>query len=264
MNPMSPIPEVITVSNRRLFLASLLGSVGVAAMASPASAAARECVLIVLTNTAVVPGSNRRTGVWASEYTEPFEVFRRAGYEVVVASPAGGPSPVDPRSGSEDQVKRLPEAWQAMQNTKRLADLRADDYVAVFLAGGHGTMWDFPDNADLARIVAAMFERDRPLGAVCHGPAGLLGARKSDGTPWIAGRRVNGFTNAEEAAAGMTRVVPFLLEDRLRAAGGRFEGGGVFARHVVVDGNLITGQNPASSIAVAEAMTTQLQRRAAR
>lgn len=249
---------------RRSFIAKVLGSAIAVAMALPARASGRERVLIVLTNTAVVPGSNRRTGVWASEYTEPFEVFRRAGYEVVVASPAGGPSPVDPRSGSEDQVKRLPEAWQAMQSTKRLADLRADDFAAVFLAGGHGTMWDFPDSPDLARIVAATLERDRPLGAVCHGPAGLLGARKTDGTAWIAGRRVNGFTNAEEAAAGMTRVVPFLLEDRLRAVGGRFEGGGVFSRYVVVDGNLVTGQNPASSIAVAEAMTAQLQRRAVR
>lgn len=249
---------------RRSFVTNVFGSAFLATMALPAQAAGRERVLIVLTNTAVVPGSNRRTGVWASEYTEPFEVFRRAGYEVVVASPAGGPSPVDPRSGSDEQVKRLPEAWQAMQSTKRLSDLRADDYVAVFLAGGHGTMWDFADSPDLARIVAATFERDRPLGAVCHGPAGLLGARKADGTPWVAGRRVNGFTNAEEAAAGMTRVVPYLLEDRLRAAGGRFENAGVFARHVVVDGNLITGQNPASSIAVAEAMMAQLQQRAAR
>lgn len=221
-------------------------------------------MLIALINTAVVPGRTRRTGVWASEYTEPVKVFRRAAHEVVVASPAGGQSPVDPRLGSEDQVKLLPEAWQAMQSTTRLADLRADDFAAVFLAGGHGTMWDFPDSPDLARIVAATLERDRPLGAVCHGPAGLLGARKSDGTAWIAGRRVNGFTNAEEAAAGLARAVPFLLEDRLRAAGGRFESGGVFGRYVVVDGNLVTGQNPAPSIAVAEAMTAQLQRRAVR
>lgn len=242
---------------RRSFAVGVLGTaVGsiAAAFAVPARASGRERVLIVLTNTALVPGSNRRTGVWASEYTEPFEVFRRAGYELVAASPAGGPAPVDPRSGSDDQVRRLPDAWQAMQSTKRLADLRADDFAAVFLAGGHGTIWDFTDSPDLSRIVAATFERKRPLGAVCHGPAGLLGARKADGTYWIAGLRVNGFTNDEEAAAGMARVVPFLLEDRLRAAGGRFENGGVFARHVVVDGNLVTGQNPASSIAVAEAM----------
>ncbi|MCU0968921.1 MAG: type 1 glutamine amidotransferase domain-containing protein [Rubrivivax sp.] len=251
------------MGTRRRFVATVCGA-ALVAFAATVRAQQRQRVLIVLTNTAVVPGSSRRTGVWASEYTEPFEVFSRAGYEVHVASPAGGPSPVDPRSGSEDQVRRLPEAWQAMQQTRRLADLRAEDYAAVFLAGGHGTMWDFPDSAELASLVAAMFERDRPLGAVCHGPAGLLGARKADGTPWIAGRRVNGFTNAEEAAAGMTRVVPFLLEDRLRAAGGRFESGGVFARHVVVDGNLVTGQNPASSIAVAEAMVEQLQRRDSR
>lgn len=208
--------------------------------------------MIVLTNTAKVPGSGRATGVWASEYTDPYGVFSRAGFEVHVYSPLGGVAPIDPRSGSTEQVKAIPSAWQKMQATRPLTDARIDDYDAVFLAGGHGTMWDFPEDPALRKIVEHAFERGLPLGAVCHGPAGLLSARRTDGAFWIAGRRVNGFTNAEEQAAGMTAIVPFLLEDRLRAAGARFESSGVFSRHVAVDGALVTGQNPASADAVAE------------
>jgi putative intracellular protease/amidase len=226
-----------------------------------ANAAARERVLIVLTNTAKVPGTERATGVWASEYTDPWRVFSDAGYEVHVASPRGGVGPIDPRSGSGDSVKRIPAAWAAMQATRPLAELKSADYAAVFLSGGHGTMWDFPDDPNLRRIVEETLGRSAPVGAVCHGPAGLLSARKADGTPWVAGRRVNGFTNLEEAAAGMKSVLPFLLEDRLRALGGRFESAGVFQRHVAVDGALVTGQNPASSTAVAEAMLELLRKR---
>lgn len=225
-----------------------------------AKPAGRERVLIVLTNTAKVPGTQRPTGLWVSEYTDPWRVFSEAGYEVNVASPRGGASPIDPRSGSEDSVKRIPQAWAAMQATRPLAEVKSADYAAVFLSGGHGTMWDFPDDLNLRRIIEEQLGRGAPLGAVCHGPAGLLSARKADGTPWIAGRRVNGFTNLEEAAAGMKSVVPFLLEDRLRALGGRFESSGVFQRHVAVDGALVTGQNPASSTAVAEAMLEILRK----
>lgn len=218
-------------------------------------------VLIVLTNTAQVPGSSRPTGVWASEYTDPYQVFTRAGFEVQVASPKGGKAPVDPRSGSESQVQRLPSAWQKMQNTLPLSQVNLKDYAAIFLAGGHGTMWDFPNHAVLGRLVGEALATNRLVGAVCHGPAGLIGARLPDGTPVLAGRRVNGFTNAEERAAGMTDVVPFLLEDGLRQAGGRFESGGVFQNFMVEDRGLITGQNPASADAVAERMVVVLKER---
>lgn len=186
-----------------------------------ANAAGRERVLIVLTNTAKVPGTERATGIWASEFTDPWRVFSEAGYEVHVASPRGGIGPIDPRSGSADSVKRIPEAWAAMQATRPLAELKSGDYATVFLSGGHGTMWGFPDDPNLRRIVEETLGRSAAVGAVCHGPAGLLSARKADGTPWVAGRRINGFTKLEEAAAGMKSVVPFLLEDRLRALGGR-------------------------------------------
>jgi putative intracellular protease/amidase len=148
-----------------------------------------------------------------------------------------------------------------MQNTLPLGQLALDAYAAIFLAGGHGTMWDFPNNPALGRLVGGALDTNRPVGAVCHGPAGLIGARLSDGTPVLADRRVNGFTNAEERAAGMTHVVPFLLEDSLRQAGGRFEAGGVFQNFMVEDRGLITGQNPASADAVAERMVEVLKER---
>ena len=239
---------------RRTYLETLVLVCTVAVLGWPTTAPAeqKKRVMIVLTNTAKVPGTGQPTGVWASEYTDPYEVFSKAGFEVHVYSPLGGMAPIDPRSGSAERVKAIPSAWQKMQATKRLTDVRLDDYAAVFLAGGHGTMWDFPQDPALQKIVENAFERGLPLGAVCHGPAGLLSARKANGTFWISGRSINGFTNAEERAAGMTSVVPFLLEDRLRSAGGRFESAGVFARHLAVDGTLVTGQNPASADAVAE------------
>ena len=220
-------------------------------------------VLIVLTNTAKVPGSDRPTGVWASEYTVPYQVFSKAGFEVHVASPKGGKAPVDPRSGSEASVKRLASAWEKMHDTRALGAVKLQDYAGIFLAGGHGTMWDFPDHPVLTALVSEAIATNRPVGAVCHGPAGLLGAKGPDGRPLVAGRKVNGFTNAEERAANMTAVVPFLLEDRLRQAGGIFESGGVFQRFVVEDRGLITGQNPASADAVAERMVEVLKGRVA-
>lgn len=221
-------------------------------------------ILIVLTNTASVPGSDRPTGVWASEYTYPYQVFRKAGFEVHVASPLGGKSPVDPRSGSEASVKRVPSAWEKMQDTRALASVKAHDYAGIFLAGGHGTMWDFPGHPVLTALVSEAIASNRPVGAVCHGPAGLLGAKGPDGRPLVAGRKVNSFTNAEERAAGMANVVPFLLEDRLRQDGGLFESGGVFQHFFVEDRGLITGQNPASADAVAERMVELLAGRVAR
>jgi putative intracellular protease/amidase len=150
-------------------------------------------------------------------------VFSEAGYGVQVASPRGGIGPIDPRSGSAGSVECIPAAWAAVKATWPLAESRSGDCAAVFLRGGHGTISDFPDDPDLRRIVEETLGRSAPVGAVCHGPAGLLSARKADGRPWAGGRRVNGFTKLEEAAAGMKSVVPFLLEDRLRALGGRFE-----------------------------------------
>jgi putative intracellular protease/amidase len=135
----------------------------------------------------------------------------------------------------------------ASRATQPIAKVQFEPYAGVFLPGGHGTMWDFPDNSALAKLVGEAVEAGVPVGSVCHGPAGLISARRKDGQSIVAGRRINGFTNAEESAAGMTKVVPFLLETRLRELGGRFENAEVFAAFAVRDGALITGQNPASS-----------------
>ncbi len=163
--------------NRRQWIGSVSGLVCLAGSGLPVlglAAVSTERVMIVLTNTARVPGSDRPTGVWASEYTDPYQVFTRAGYEVHVYTPRGGVAPIDPRSGSADRVKAIPSAWDKMQSTRPLAQARLDDYAAVFLAGGHGTMWDFRDAPALKAIVEGAFLRELPLGAVCHGPAGLL------------------------------------------------------------------------------------------
>ncbi|MBX9945831.1 MAG: type 1 glutamine amidotransferase domain-containing protein [Reyranella sp.] len=228
-----------------------LGALAIAATAtpslSPARAQRRERLLVVLTSTGRIPGSDRPTGLWWSEFAEPFDIFRKAGFDVDVASTRGGAVPVDPRSGGEARARNDVEAWNVSRTTSDVGKARLDDYAGIFLPGGHGTMWDFPGNAALAALVGGAIDRGVPVGSVCHGPAGLVSARDKAGKSVVAGRRVNGFTDAEEAAAGMTSVVPFLLETRLRELGGRFEGAGVFAPFAVRDGALITGQNPASS-----------------
>lgn len=212
----------------------------------PSSAGASR-ILIVMTSIGKVPGSDRPTGLWWSEFSEPYAIFKQAGFDIDVASIAGGPVPVDPRSGGEARAKRDSEAWTASRATRPVDKVRLEPYVGVFLPGGHGTMWDFPDNPALANLVGDAVESGVPVGSVCHGPAGLIGARRKDGQPVVAGRRVNGFTNAEERAAGMTDVVPFLLETRLRELGGLFENAGVYAAFAIRDEALVTGQNPASS-----------------
>lgn len=204
-------------------------------------------ILIVMTSTGKVPGSDRPTGLWWSEYSEPLRLFKTAGFSVDVASINGGPVPIDPRSGGESRAQQDVAAWTASRSTIGISSLSPDTYLGVFLPGGHGTMWDFPENPALAKLISRSFAANIPIGSVCHGPAGLLGARRPDGRPIVEDRRVNGFTNAEEAAAGMTGVVPFLLQTRLQELGGRFEHAAVFAPFAVSDGNLITGQNPASS-----------------
>lgn len=241
---------------RSIFILLMISFAGISSVADADALPNR--VLIILTNTAEVPGTDRPTGVWASEYTHPYQVFTNAGFEVDVASPKGGRSPVDPRSGSDAFVKNIPSAWEKMQNTKRLEDLAVNDYAAIFLAGGHGTMWDFPDNPVLSKWISEAVAAGRIVGAVCHGPAGLIGAKAPDGSPLLSGRRANGFTNAEERAAGMTEVVPFLLEDRMRDMGALFEAGPVFQRFMVEDRGVITGQNPASAEAVAARMVELL------
>lgn len=218
-------------------------------------------VLIVTTSHGELGASGERTGLWLEELAAPYWVFRDAGFDVEVASMAGGAIPIDPRSQEGDEATKPDNARflgdrraaETLKQSKALAQVADGDYDVLFLPGGHGTMWDMPANATLARAVGRAYDHGRIVAAVCHGPAGLVGAKRSDGKPVVAARKVSAFTNAEEANVGLGDTVPFLLESRLRELGAIFEASPPFRPHVVRDGNLVTGQNPQSSQAVAQA-----------
>lgn len=217
-------------------------------------------ILIIVTSNARMGEHAKPTGLWAEELAVPYYALLDAGAEVEIASPRGGQVPLDPGSlkpaGQNDPaVERLladPVAMDRLAHSRVVAELDASRFDAVFFPGGHGTMWDLPLDAGVTRAVEAAFAADKVIAAVCHGPAGLVTARRPDGQSILAGRRVNGFTDAEEAAAGLDQVVPFKLESRMRELGGRFESGPLWQPYAVTDGRLVTGQNPASSRLVAE------------
>ncbi len=210
-------------------------------------------LLMIMTSNGTLGDSGRPTGVWVEEVCVPLKAFRDAGFTVSAASPMGGRPPVDPRSAAFD-TSTVPdlEAW--LDGTGPLADVDPGRYAAVFLVGGHGTMWDFPGNAELSRVVAAVASRG-VVSAVCHGPAGLIGVTSPDGKPLIAGRTVTAFSDAEEDAAGTRDASPFSLQEELASLGAIVEVAAPFTENVRRDGNLVTGQNPMSSAAVAKAVT---------
>jgi putative intracellular protease/amidase len=227
-------------------------------------------VLILLTSHDVLGDTGELTGFWLEEFAAPYFVFLDAGFEIAIASPKGGQPPIDPKSAlpqwQTDDTRRFEDDASAraqLAQTLRIDQVDADDYDALFVPGGHGPMWDYPDNAALAALVSDFDRQGKPIGAVCHGPAALLAATQSGGRPLVAGRSLTAFTNTEEAAVGLSDVVPFLLESRLHALGARIVAAPDFAPHVVVDGNLITGQNPASSAPAAQALIERLGLRAA-
>lgn len=229
-------------------------------------------ILFVLTSHTKLGDTGRKTGFYFEELAAPYWTLADAGHEVTLASTKGGTVMADPASLDEDpgarpaSVRRYlddPRAMAQLQATFAIADVDPSDYDAVFLPGGHGAMWDFPENADLARAVGAIWEAGGVVGAVCHGPAGLVGAKRGDGRPLVEGLRVNAFTDSEEKAMELASVVPFLLESRLRTLGAEFEGGDDFTEHAVRDGRLATGQNPMSSEKVARLMLEALETRQA-
>lgn len=223
-------------------------------------------ILIVTTSHGMLGATGKATGLWLEELAAPYWVFRDAGCEVDIVSMAGGKVPLDPRSTESSaaptpSMTRFlgdPRAKATIENTPALRDVATETYDAIFLPGGHGTMWDLPANEHLGAAVARAYDEGRVVAAVCHGPAGLVGAVRADGKALVGARRVTAFTNAEEAAVGLTDTVPFLLESRLRELGAIFECAGTFKPFVVRDGNLVTGQNPQSSSAVAKAVLEAL------
>lgn len=218
-------------------------------------------IIFIVTGHAQLGDTGKPTGVWLEEVTTPYYAFTDAGYHVVVVSPEGGAMPIDPRSVQGDavteSVKRFQEderAQQVFANTHPIGRLMGETADAVFLPGGHGPMFDLATNEDVGMIVARHYALGKPIGAICHGPAGLITATDEYGGWIFKDKQITGFTNSEEAAVGLTDAVPFLLEDKLVALGGKFESADDFQPNVVVDGKLVTGQNPASAAGTAEAL----------
>ncbi|MFD8412089.1 type 1 glutamine amidotransferase domain-containing protein [Streptomyces sp. NPDC059650] len=212
-------------------------------------------------------GSKHPTGFWAEEAVAPYEVFTRAGHEVVVATPGGVVPTVDRASlapefnGGQEGADRIAAALGSitpLQKPLKLEEIDLGDYDAVFYPGGHGPMEDLAVDAVSGRLLAAALASGKPLGVVCHAPAALLAARNADGSSPFTGRRLTGFTNAEETQAGLADRAKWLLQDRLVELGADFQEGEPWAPHVVVDGNLVTGQNPASSAPLAQELLTKL------
>ena len=223
-------------------------------------------VLMVLTSHDRLGETGKPTGFWLEEFAAPYYVLRDAGVEITLASPRGGQPPIDPKSNEPDaetpamkRFKADPEAQRALASTARLSTVSADDFDAVFYPGGHGPLWDLAEDRSSIALIERLYAAGKPVAAVCHGPAVLRHAKAPDGDPLVKGKRVTGFANTEEAAAGLTDVVPFLVEDALKAAGGRYSKAEDWAAHTAVDGNLITGQNPASSESTAKALVERLE-----
>jgi len=218
-------------------------------------------ILMVLTSHDRLGTTGRKTGFWLEEFAAPYYVFKDAGATITLASPKGGQPPLDPKSAEKDfqtpateRFNNDPTAQAALARTVPLKTVVASDYDAIFYPGGHGPLWDLAEDRDSIGLIEAMHRTGKPVAAVCHGPGVLRHARSADGTPLVQGKGVTGFTNSEEAAVGLTEVVPFLVEDELRKAGGKFCKGADWQPHVITAGNLITGQNPASSEPVARAL----------
>ncbi len=218
-------------------------------------------VLIVLTSHSTLGNTGEKTGFWLEEFAAPYYALKNAGAAITLASPKGGQPPLDPKSDKPENqteaTKRFgndPAAQAALADTRKLAEVSANDFDAVFYPSGHGPMWDVPDNATSIALIEAFVKADKPVAAVCHAPGALVNVRGKDGEYLVNGKRVAGFTNTEEAAVGLTKVVPFLLEDRLKERGGVFSKGVDWAPYVQVDGKLVTGQNPASSAPAAKAL----------
>ena len=211
-------------------------------------------ILVVLTSHDTLGDTGKKTGFWLEELASPYYAFVDAGHQVTLATPKGGQPPLDPKSAAPDAqtaaTKRFeadPAAQKALASTRALHDVRESDFDALFFPGGHGPMWDLATDDFVAKIASRFYGANKPVGAVCHGPAALTRAIDSRGEPIVKGKRVTGFSDTEEEAVGLTKVVPFLLEGRLKELGGTYERGADWGSFVVTDGRLVTGQNPASS-----------------
>lgn len=221
-------------------------------------------ILMVFTSHDILGKTGRKTGFWLEEGAAPYYVFRDAGVELTLVSPKGGQPPVDPKSDlPENQTEAMSRfkqdaaAQEVFANTGLLKEARAEDFDAVFYPGGHGPMWDLAEDLDSIALIEAFYTAGKPVAAVCHAP-GVLHRVTIDGEPLVKGKRVTGFANSEEEAVQLTHVVPFLVEDELKRLGGLYEKAANWESFAITDGRLITGQNPASSTAGAQALVKLL------
>ena len=224
-------------------------------------------ILFVLTSHDRLGDTGHKTGFWLEEFAAPYYVFKDAGAAITLASPAGGQPPLDPKSDEPDaqtaateRFRQDVQAQAALAATVPLAQVDAADFDAVFYPGGHGPLWDLANDPASIALLEAFERAGKPLGLVCHAPGALVKVRAANGLPLVAGRRVTGFTNSEEAAVGLSAVVPFLIEDEFIRLGGHYQKGPDWQAHVVTDGRLVTGQNPGSSEGVAQALLSLLAR----
>lgn len=222
-------------------------------------------ILMVLTSHDQLGNTGQKTGFWLEEFAAPYYVFKDAGADITLASPKGGQPPIDPKS--DDPGAQTDATWRfqgdatakaVLASTLTLDQVKADDFDAIFYPGGHGPLWDLAEDKRSVALIEQFDRAGKPVAAVCHAPAVFRHARGADGQPLVKGKEVTGFTNSEEEAVQLTKVVPFLVEDMLKADGGHFTRGDDWASHVVVAGRLVTGQNPASSEAAAEALVKLL------
>jgi putative intracellular protease/amidase len=226
-------------------------------------------IVMVLTSHDQLGNTGRKTGFWLEEFAAPYFVFRDAGVELTLASPKGGQPPVDPKSDlPENQTpamarfKQDTAAQKALSQTVKLADVRAEDFDTIFYVGGHGPMWDLAESPVSIALIESFYNSGKPVALVCHSP-GVLHRVTYQGAPIVKGKRVTGFTNGEEEEVQLTKVVPFLVEDELKRLGAIFEKVPNWQPFSIVDGRLITGQNPASSTGAAKALLNLVTQRAA-
>ena len=223
-------------------------------------------ILMVLTSHDQLGTTGKKTGFWLEEFAAPYYVFKDAGADITVVSPAGGQPPLDPSSDAADaqtdstrRFKADKNAQAVLANTGKLASVSGDQFDALFYPGGHGPLWDLAESADSIKLIESMSTAGKTISAVCHAPAVFRHTKAADGSPLVKGKKVTGFTNTEEAAVKLTDIVPFLVEDMLTKNGGLYSKGADWQPYVVTDGKLITGQNPASSEAAAKAVLQQLK-----
>ncbi|QUS58361.1 type 1 glutamine amidotransferase domain-containing protein [Pseudovibrio brasiliensis] len=223
-------------------------------------------VLMVLTSHDKLGNTGEKTGFWLEELAAPYYVFKDAGATITLASPAGGQPPLDPKSDlpdfqtpATDRFKADRAANEALANTVKLESVSADAFDAVFYPGGHGPLWDLVDNTASISLIEQLNSANKPVGVVCHASAALVNAKAADGSALVKGKKVTGFSNTEEDAVQLTDVVPLLVEDALQEKGAIYEKGPDWGSFILEDGNLISGQNPASSEAAANAVLARLR-----